>query len=123
MKSKVRFKHFVAIEAGIQIKSFVLFFRNLKWKRKVAIYISSYLRLHHLWLPSEKTELRVCVLVGLGSKFTTERCPDSLGQLAFLSVSAFRESEGDGGTAIVRDCTTEWRNVLTLGTQKYFSCK
>lgn len=91
----------------------------------MAIYISSYLRLHHLWLSSAESEDGTQSLCTgrVGQQVHHRALPRQLGQLAFLSVSAFRESEGDGGTAIVRDCTTEWRNVLTLGTQKYFSCK
>lgn len=61
------------------------------------------MRSRHLWLSSAESEDGAQNLCAGQQVHRRELS----GQLAFLSFSAFGESEGDGGTAIVRDCTTE----------------
>lgn len=86
------------------------------------LFLTSWL--HYLWLFSADSGLRVCLLVWFRGQVTTEHCPDSLDSLLLWTCWVFRESEGGWGSC---DCqglhNCEWRNVLTLGTQKYFSCK
>lgn len=99
---------------------------NTEWISGNYVYIILFLTswLYYLRLFSADSGSRVCLLVWLRGQVTAEHCPDSLDRFLLQACWVFRESEGGWGSC---DCqglhNCEWRNVLALGTQKYFSCK
>lgn len=66
---------------------------------------SSFWVLHGCLLQWPATVCLLFSLIWMGHQFTKEHCIDSLDSLPQWVFRKFRESEGDGESAIVRNCT------------------